>query len=183
MSNLPPLKVFFRALEPEDYKVSIVWRQDPNLWRMLIGRRYFVSEMTEKKWLENVNSTANRLALAICDVNTQCYIGNAYLTDIDYVNRSASSAKLIGNKEYWNSGFGTDTTLLLLHHAFFDLGLERIESRILPDNKASIRVLEKCGYQKEGVLRSATFKNGQLQDLVIMSVIKKDYLQLLERLT
>lgn len=183
MSNLPPLKIFFRALEPEDYKVSIAWRQDPDIWDMLIGRRYFVSEMAEKKWIESGSSNANRLALAICDVKTQRYIGNAYLTDIDYVNRSASSAKLIGDKEYWNLGFGTDTTLLLLDHAFFNLGLERIESRILPDNKASIRVLEKCGYQKEGVLRSATFKHGQLQDVVIMSVIKKDYLQLIEQLT
>lgn len=173
-------KVYLRALESDDYKISIAWRQDPEIWSMLVGRRYFVSEQIEKQWIESTYNNSKQVALAICDLETNKYIGNIYLKNIDYFNKSASSAKLIGDKNFWGKGYGTEATLLMLYHAFYDLGLERVESRILSSNKASIRVQEKCGYQVEGILRKAAFKAGELQDIVIMSVLKNDFFEILE---
>lgn len=172
---LPDLKVFFRALELDDYKTSIDWRQDPEIWKMVVGRRYFVSEEAEKQWVAKAGSSPTDLKFAICDKKTEAYIGNIYLGDIDFFNKSATFSKLIGNKKYWGGGFGTHATLLMLHHAFFDLGLERIEARQLIENKASIRVNEKCGFKNEGILRKSAFKNGKLQDINLMSVIREDF--------
>ena len=42
-------RIYLRALEPEDYKVSILWRKDPEIWQMVCGPQYFVSEAYEKK--------------------------------------------------------------------------------------------------------------------------------------
>jgi len=172
---LKNMKVYLRALEVEDYQTSIAWRQDQQIWNMVVGRRYFVSSEFEKKWVQQAGDLQGQLKLAICDVLTDNYIGNIYLSNIDFFNRTANSGKLIGNKAYWGKGFGTHATLLLLYHAFYDLGLERIESRVLLHNQASIRVLEKCGYKAEGVMRKAVFKQGRSQDLVLMSVIREDY--------
>ena len=172
---LANMKVYLRALEPEDYKTSIAWRQDEEIWSMVIGRRYFVSEDYEKKWLEKSSSSLTSLKLAICVKESDLYIGNYNLDNIDFFNKSAITGLLIGNKDYWSGGFGTDASLLMLHHAFYDLGLERIESRVLLENKASIRVLEKCGYKTEGILRKAIFKNGKLQDLNLVSVLREDF--------
>lgn len=177
---LKNMKVYLRALELEDYKNSIEWRQDEEIWKMVVGRRYFVSEEYEKKWTEQAGSSSTDLKLAICDKKNDLYIGNIYLTDIDFFNRSASFGKLIGNKEYWGGGFGTHATLLMLYHAFYDLGLERIQARQLLINKGSIRVNEKCGFKTEGVMRRAAFKNGQLQDLNLMSIIREDFDEVLK---
>lgn len=168
-------KVYLRALEPDDYKISIEWRQDPQIWSMLVGRRYFVSEQIEKKWIEATYDNSKQVSLAICDSATNTYIGNISLKNIDFFNKSASFAILIGNKEYWNGGYGTQATLLLLNHAFMDLGLERVQSIILSDNIGSIKMHEKCGFIQEGILRKAVYKSGRHQNLTLMSVLKEDF--------
>ena len=158
-------KVYLRALESEDYKKSIEWRNDAKIWDMVIGRRYFVSKDYEKKWVESASSNSSQLKLAICDKKNNNYIGNIYLNDIDFFNRSASFAILIGDDQYWGGGFGSEATMLILHHAFYDLGLERVESRQLLSNKGSIKLHEKCGFKHEGILRNYVFKAGKFQDV------------------
>ena len=46
-------RIYLRALEPSDYKVSINWRKDDSIWDMLGGTKYYVSEAYEKKWVED----------------------------------------------------------------------------------------------------------------------------------
>lgn len=175
-------KVFLRAIELDDYKKSIIWRQDPEIWDMVVGRRYFVSEEAEKQWVAKADSSSDNLKLAICEKATGIYIGNIYLSNIDFFNKSASLAILIGDKSYWGAGFGGESILLILKYAFYDLGLERVESRQLLYNKGSIRVHEKCGFKTEGRLRMAAFKNGELQELNLMSVIREDFNEILKNI-
>ncbi|MGS0534558.1 hypothetical protein [Pseudoalteromonas sp. SaAl2] len=61
------LKVFLRAIELDDYKTSLAWRQDPEIWGMVVGRRYFVSEEAEKQWVAKASTSPNNLKLAICE--------------------------------------------------------------------------------------------------------------------
>lgn len=169
-------RVYLRALEPDDYKNSIKWRKDDEIWDMLVGPKHFVSEAYERQWVEDsIFNKTNKLSLAVCIKETNEHIGYAYLTDINWKNRSATTGKLIGVKEHWGKGYATEITNLILYHAFYILGLHRIESRQLVSNIGSVRSLEKCGYVKEGVLREAVFKNGKFRDLNIMSILREDY--------
>lgn len=175
-------RVYLRALEPDDYKVSVNWRKDDEIWKQLVGPKYFVSEAYEKKWVEDkILNTQKQLVLAVCLKENDQYIGNAYINNIDWVNRTASTGRLIGEKEYWGKGIGKEITLLILYHAFINMGLQRIESRQLTSNLPSIKSLEKCGYKNEGILRKAVFKNGEFQDLNIMSVLREDFEELLKK--
>lgn len=175
-------RVYLRALEPDDYKTSIEWRKDDEIWSMLVGPKYFVSEAYEKKWVEDaIFNSKNKLTLAICLKESDEHIGYTYISNIDWKNRNATSGKLIGNKKHWSKGYGTETTILTLYHAFYVLGLRRIESRQLLSNKASIRALEKCGYQNEGVLRKAVFKNGRYEDLNLMAILREDFDEVLKQ--
>lgn len=172
-------RIYLRALELEDYKKSIEWRNDDKIWDMVAGPKYYVSEIYEKKWVENIIfNSKNSLTLAICIKDTDEHIGYAYLNDIDYKNKNAMFAKLIGEKRFWGKGLGSELTLLMLYHGFNVLGLERIEARQLLNNKGSIKVNEKCGFKNEGILRNAVFKNGRYQDLNVMSIIRKDFDQI-----
>lgn len=55
---------------------------------------------------------------------------------------------------YWGQGLATEAGVASLRHGFEEIGLERIDGFVLPDNAGSIRVLEKVGMQRDG---TATF--------------------------
>lgn len=168
-------RVYLRALEPEDYKRSVVWRNDDEIWSMLGGRKYYVSEAYEQKWVNDAIFNSRDIRLAVCDAETDTYIGNVYLTDIDYVNKSAESHILIGDKDYWGKGIATDAYRLLLEYAFEELGLNRIEALVLDTNTASIRMHKKCGYMEEGIKRSSIYKNGTYHNQIILSILRSEY--------
>lgn len=175
-------RVYLRALEPDDYKTSIKWRKNDLIWDMVVGPKYFVSEAYEKKWVEDVIfNSPNKLVLAICLKETNEHIGYSYLTNIDWKNRNALSGKMIGEPKCWGKGYGTEVTMLLLYHAFMVMGLQRVESVQLINNIAAIKTIEKNGYKKEGILRKAVFKNGEYQDLNLMSIIRDDFDIVLEK--
>ncbi len=168
-------RVYLRALEPDDYKTSIKWRNDDEIWNMVGGPKYFVSEAYEKKWVEDAIFSSSKISLAICLKENNEYIGNAYITDIDWINRSADAQLMIGEKKYWSSGLATEAWLLQLHFAFYERGFNRIWAHILEDNIGSRRICEKCGYKKEGILRESVYKNGMYKNQIVMSVLRKEF--------
>lgn len=167
--------VYLRAFEPDDYLTSIKWRNDDEIWSMLGGRKYFVSSAYEQKWVADAIQNSKDVRLAVCDKETDRYIGNVYLTDIDYVNRTATSHVLIGEREFWGRGLATEAYRLLLDYAFNELGLHRIEAKVLETNVASRKMHKKCGYAEEGILRAAIYKNGAYQNQVVMAVLREEY--------
>lgn len=168
-------RIYLRALELDDYKVSINWRNDDTISSLLGGPKYFVSSETEKQWVQNTINQNKDIKLAICTIEDHKYIGNVYLTNIDYVNRKAKSHILIGNHEYWNGGYGTEAMHLLLDYAFNHKNLRRIEALVLDDNIGSQKMHEKLGYIKEGVLRESVYKDGVYKNQIIYSLLKKEY--------
>lgn len=87
------------------------------------GVKYFVSSLYEKKLIENSILNGRDIKLAICLSDSNIHIGNVYATDIDFINRSCEIHILIGNKNYWNHGYGSEATTLLLEYLFNERGL------------------------------------------------------------
>ena len=82
---------------------------------------------------------------------------------------------MIGDKRNYDKGYGTEATKLMLNHAFNNLNLNRIYLKVLEDNPRAIKIYDKCGFKKEGVLRSAVYKNGSYKNLIIMSILKEEF--------
>lgn len=170
------IKVYLRALELEDHIKIHLWRQDKEILRNFGGVPMFTSTLNEKKWVEDKIFDKNNISCAICIKETNEFIGCIFLNDIDYHNRSGHIPVFMGEKQYWGKGFATDARVLMLQYAFMDRGLERIWAKVLQDNISALRMLEKCGYKKEGILRKSILKNGTFLDEVILSVLKEDFL-------
>lgn len=169
-------EIYLRALEPEDYKVSIHWRQDDAIWAQLLGEKHFVSAEYEKRWmLETANVQKTDIRLGICLVGEQRLIGLASIGSIDMVHRSMRTQLMIGDKSFWGLGVGTQVLRKLLAFAFDDRGMVRVWCRILASNQASLRLHNKVGFVQEGLLRKAAFKKGAFQDVVLMAVLQEDY--------
>lgn len=63
---------------------------------------------------------------------------------------------------------------LFCEEMFSSSDVNRIEAVVFIPNAASCRVLEKCGFQKEGVLRQSVFKNGQFYDAAIYGLLASE---------
>ncbi len=81
----------------------------------------------------------------------------------DVYRKGAEIGYWIG-EPFWSKGIATTALSLATKYGFEELNLERLYAGVFDFNKASKRVLEKCGYQLEGISRNAIFKNGKLID-------------------
>jgi len=92
------------------------------------------------------------------------YVGNIGLhMQDDVYSKSAELGYFIG-EPYWNRGITTRAVNLICEYGFRELEIVRIYSGIFEFNRPSQRVLEKCGFRKEAVLRSAVCKKGVIYD-------------------
>jgi RimJ/RimL family protein N-acetyltransferase len=82
---------------------------------------------------------------------------------------------MIGEKEYWNRGFGTDAIETLLGYLFDELGLNRVYLIADERNVGAIHCYEKLGLRKEGLLRQNRYKNGVYTNDVEMSLLRQDW--------
>lgn len=168
-------RVYLRALEPDDYKTSIDWRRDNEIWGMVGSTKYFVSEAYEKKWVEDAIFNSQDIKLAVCEVGSNKYIGNVYATDIDQTNRSCTTGVLIGNHDFWGQGYASEAYRLLLDYLFNERNINRVQAYVLESNVASMKMHKKVGYKIEGTLRQSVYKNGKFQDQVLLSVLKEEF--------
>jgi [ribosomal protein S5]-alanine N-acetyltransferase len=78
------------------------------------------------------------------------------------------------NKNHNGKGYTTDAVKLVVDYAFTTLKLHRIEAGVMPRNIGSIRVLEKAGFEKEGISKSNVKINGKWEDHQILAIINPD---------
>lgn len=82
----------------------------------------------------------------------------------DDVYRIGSELGYWIGEPYWGKGLATEAIAQMIRYGFEELHLERIYAGVFDFNKASMRVLEKNGFIKEGIKRRAVIKNGQIRD-------------------
>ncbi|MBN9071468.1 MAG: GNAT family N-acetyltransferase [Rhizobiales bacterium] len=100
--------------------------------------------------------------------------GGITLGNIRYgVAQSGQIGYWIG-ESFAGKGMMLESVRLVLRHAFDTMRLHRVEAACIPDNARSIRVLEKAGFQREGLLRSYLLINGAWQDHYLYAIISTD---------
>lgn len=84
---------------------------------------------------------------------------------------------------YWGKGIATAAAQAMVAHAFSGSFFQRLEAPVFAWNPASMRVLEKVGFIREGVAKQSVFKDNQFTDSVIYALLRNDYQQGLARQT
>jgi RimJ/RimL family protein N-acetyltransferase len=153
------------------------WINDPDVRRGL-SIDTPLSLPQEEKWFENnLQSPIEVQPLAIeaqYDEDWQL-IGNIGLMDLDWHARSAEIGIFIGEKHYWDQGFGKEAMELMLEHSFVTYNLHRIFLRVYDTNSRAIRCYEKIGFTHEGRMREAHFENGRYTDVLLMSILRPEW--------
>jgi RimJ/RimL family protein N-acetyltransferase len=94
---------------------------------------------------------------------------------INWIDRTATTGAMIGNKKYWNNGYGTEAKMLLLKYAFETLGLRKIHSLAFAYNERSVNYSLKCGYKIIGRQKDEKFKFGKYHDVIMLEVFQDQW--------
>jgi ribosomal-protein-alanine N-acetyltransferase len=103
-------------------------------------------------------------------------IGSVTLFNLDFNHRRAEIGYALG-RPYWGQGYMHETLQALLAYAFEVLDLHRIEADVDPRNAASIKTLERLGFQREGCLRERWQINGEIQDAFFYGLLKREWVR------
>ena len=166
-------KVILRQPIDQDVQDYYKCGADPELTRMYGGDTKNLKERTleaAQAYIDRIR--ANKFNWCI-EYERRC-IGEARLT----VNKEDNRARYaigIFNRNYWNKGIGTEVTKLILRFGFEELGLHRIDLRVLEYNKRAIRCYEKCGFIVEGREREGALIEGKYETDLIMSILEDEY--------
>jgi RimJ/RimL family protein N-acetyltransferase len=146
--------------------------------RYLAADMWPMSMESEEKWFERMVAE-NRRTLTIetlpSDGQPGVAIGNCSLFDVDARNQRAELGIVIGEKEYWSQGYGTDAIKTMLRYAFDEMNLRRVYLRVYAANTRAMRCYEKCGFRTEGRLRQHVYRNGVWHDEIIMAVLRDEF--------
>lgn len=81
-------------------------------------------------------------------------------------------------RRVWNRGLALEAVDRVVRFGFEDLGLHRLEADADPRNAASLRVLRRLGFQVEGLLRERYRQEGEMQDAVLLGLLRTEWLPL-----
>ena len=167
--------VLLRAIEKEDAEILREMINDEEIEKMMWGYSFPVARHQQENWIENLSGDKS-VFRAMIDVDGRA-IGTIILSDIDLRNGTAEIHIKLANSSERGKGYGTDAVSALLLYSFNELRLNCVYCRVKEDNIASQRMFEKCGFVKEGCLRSRVYRNGKYYDFFEYSVLKADYIK------
>ena len=112
----------------------------------------------------------------IADRATDAIVGTLTLAALSAEHRRAEVGFALA-QAMWGRGYLTEALAGLLTFAFDTLELHRIEADVDPRNAASIRTLERLGFQREGFLRERWHVNGEIQDALFYGLLRREWLK------
>ncbi|HEX6031410.1 MAG TPA: GNAT family protein [Tepidiformaceae bacterium] len=161
-----------RAREPEDEPLSYQWFNDPVVTEFLT-LRYPLSHRSEREFLEAQGQPGYRNAsFSIVKRDGDSLIGGCSLEAASPENRSAVLGIAIGDKSYWDGGYGTDAMRVLCRFGFEQMNLHRIQLDVYQGNDRARHVYEKVGFRVEARRRQAHYKYGRYQDIYVMGLLE-----------
>ncbi len=166
--------IYLRALNTKDIEGNYrFWLNDPEVIQYNSHGRF---PMTPEKLLDYVKSALQSntaLVLAVIDNATVKHVGNISLQAIDWIDRGAEIAFLLGEKTFWGKGIMLEAGNLIIRHGFQTLNLHRIHCGTSSENTGMQKLAEKLRMQKEGVRKEAIFNNGIYKDIIEYGLLNK----------
>jgi len=111
----------------------------------------------------------------IVELESDTLIGRCLLFDIDRVNRKAMLGIVIGEKTYWNKGYGQDATKLLLDYGFNLLNLNSVMLGTFDFNQRAIACYKKVGFKEIGKRRQARIIGRKKFDAILMDILAEEF--------
>lgn len=164
------IRIRLRALEDSDAVQTHLWHNQLEIRDLYLGHPFPVSLGNEREFIAGAQkSNIPTSIFGIELIETRTLIGLAILKKINMIHRQAELAIYLGDEENRGKGYASEAVESLCDFGFRSLGLHRIWLEVRTDNTAAVRLYERCGFDVEGELRDAVYKNGRFYNALIMS--------------
>jgi len=160
-----------RDLTLNDLDALVRWRNDPDVSRYLSDRLRTKDEA--EAWFQRLRKNPHIWLKAV--LYDDRLVGMASVEAIDETNRKCELIMVIGEKDVWGHGIGGKILTDMLRYAFDDLHMHRVWAVFIAGNERSERLLKRAGFSFEGTMREAISKSGSFADLLIYSILEKEY--------
>jgi UDP-4-amino-4,6-dideoxy-N-acetyl-beta-L-altrosamine N-acetyltransferase len=165
-------EIQLKQITKSDLKLLIEWRNSKNIFPY--NTQYFLlNSKIQTDWFKSLQNDSSRKMFMISYKKIK--IGICGLIDVDYKNKNANIAIIIGKTNLHAQGLGTMTLHHLLNYGFKKLNLHRIGAEIIEYNQNSIHFFKKSQFKIDAIHRDVIWRNNQWRSIYSMSILKDDF--------
>ena len=165
-------KCYLSPMDINDAEKYSEWLNDLEVTSNLTIYSSVINTETEKEFLAKLSKEQN---YSIVDNATNKLIGSCGFTDLDHINQTSEIGIAIGDKNYWNKGYGTEALVLLLDYGFKVLNFRNVMLRVYSFNERAMKSYEKAGFKIIGNRREALRRGNQTFDIVFMDILYDEF--------
>ncbi len=143
----------------------------------ILGHKSDVEYQKELEKHLNGYSSYNRrfIMFLLVDKKSEQIIGRCGLHNWNEEHRRAEIGYVMNDEEFKRKGLMSEAVTAILEFGFTQLNLNRIDAMVGADNIASMRIIEKSGFVKEGVLRQHVLIEGKFEDSILYSKLLSEH--------
>ncbi len=178
LPDIPAQRVRLRWLTDDDVDDLFVVFSDPDVMRYWSSPP-FVSRDQAQELVDEIRrhfADKSLFQWGIELLDDGHVIGTCTLAEPSEQNRRAELGFALG-RAWWGRGYAREAVEALLAFAFGELDLHRIEADADPRNDASIGLLERIGFVREGTLRERWIVAGETQDTAFFGLLRREWEQ------
>ena len=181
MLRIDGKRIYLRDHLASDLDVFHSWISDPSVAPYLSWRTRTLEEsliVLAESLQENNNPSRTKFHFAMVLNENGTIIGEAGFT-IEKQAKNGGIADLgyFLLQPYWGKGYATEAAHLLLRYCFTDLKLHKVTASCDMENRASEKVMIKCGMEREAYRKRHHFLNGEWRDRVEYAVLAEDWIK------
>lgn len=148
-----------------NHEATLNWLTDP----------FHISAEEQVLWFRAISTSRKTRRYVLEHKNSSDLCGVIRLDDIDLSNRSATIGADI-DPQYRRLGLAFEAYHKIITYLFNDFGLNRLQLLTMESNLKAIALYSKLGFNHEGTLRKAVFREGQYVDLLLMSLLADEWI-------
>lgn len=167
-----------RAVEKADLPRIVKWHNDPEVMHYWGRSGNSVSLAEVENWYQElVRHHDDREMYWMIDTKEGATIGRIFYRGLQQKERKTEVVIIVGEKEYWGRGYGTDAMMTFLGYMFHQRNMHRVWLTVFPFNQRAIKSYQKCGFKTEGTAREDAFFDGSWQDHIHMGILQHEFTQ------
>jgi RimJ/RimL family protein N-acetyltransferase len=169
--------VKLRAYKEADIEKAVEFINDEEVKKLLDSNIPFpMTKWQEEEWVKSRKANTDfTYDFAIEDLKTGKYIGGCSINECNVKNRTCEIGIMIGDKEYWSKGYGSDALKLLIKFIFEEVNMNKIKLKVFSFNNRAIACYKKVGFKEEGILKKELYRSGKSYDVIPMAIFKDDF--------
>jgi RimJ/RimL family protein N-acetyltransferase len=147
---------------------ALLWINDPLITAWTLIGDHPMTRLAEENFFDQaMRGDSGAVHFAVETLSGE-HIGFSGLHRIEWPAGVGITGTILGRRDLWGQGYGTDAARLRTRYCFEVLGLRMLLSEVMADNIGSVRMLKKAGYREVGRIPRRLWKRGEYRDVVIL---------------